>query len=237
MSQSHTNATAAWVLLDIEGTIGSKLFLKDVLAPYAAHKLPGFVAAHRDQAEVAKALAETRTLAGLPDGAGEGDAVAILLQWIAADRKAPPLKKLQGLVWRNGFESGAFQGHLFADAIQAIQRWSGRAIPLAVYSSGSVGAQKLYFTHSVAGDMTAHLQAYFDTDVGAKTETASYQKIAHALQTAPERVLFLSDSAQELHAARSAGMQAIQVVREDTVADPKLPHVRDFSALTVTHRP
>jgi enolase-phosphatase E1 len=232
MSNTRISAAAAWVLLDIEGTIGSKLFLKDVLAPYAARKLPGFIADHQDQPEVASALTETRTLAGLP----EGDAVAILLQWIAEDRKAPPLKKLQGLVWRHGFESGEFQGHLFADAVQTILQWSDHAIPLAIYSSGSVAAQKLYFSHSVAGNITARLQAHFDTDVGAKTDAVSYQRIAQALQQSPDRVLFLSDSAQELHAARSAGMQVIQVVREDTVADAALPHIRDLSELKFTYR-
>ena len=36
------------VLTDIEGTTSAISFVRDVLFPYARRKLPGFVAAHRD---------------------------------------------------------------------------------------------------------------------------------------------------------------------------------------------
>jgi DNA-directed RNA polymerase specialized sigma24 family protein len=49
------------------------------------------------------------------------------------------------------------------------------------YSSGSVLAQRLLFRYSEAGDLTRWIEAYFDTATGAKTEAASYRRIAEKL--------------------------------------------------------
>jgi len=220
---------AGAVLLDIEGTLGSKTFLSQVLAPYAQQHLRDYVDRHRDAPMVAQALLDTQALAG--DAAS--DPVDILQHWISQDRKAPPLKKLQGLIWRRGFEQGAFQGHLFIDAVRALQRWRQAGVPLAIYSSGSVQAQQLYFGHSVAGDLRPWLSAYFDTDVGAKVEAASYARIAQALGQPAAQVLFLSDSVAELQAARSVGMQVLHVVREDTVADARFTSLTSFDGLQI----
>ena len=220
---------ASAVLLDIEGTLGSKTFLSQVLAPYAQQHLRDYVDRHRDTPVVAQALLDTQALAGDT----VSDPVGILLHWISQDRKAPPLKKLQGLVWRRGFEQGAFQGHLFIDAVRALQRWHQAGVPLAIYSSGSVQAQQLYFGHSVAGDLRPWLSAYFDTDIGAKVEAASYACIALALGQPAAQVLFLSDSVAELQAARSVGMQVLHVVREDTVADARFTSLTSFDGLQI----
>lgn len=222
---------AAAVLLDVEGTMGSKAFLTEVLYPYAQQHLRDYVAQHPDDPGVVQALRDTQALSG-DTGA---DPVHTLLDWIAQDRKAPPLKKLQGMVWRRGFEEGAFQGHLFPDAVQALRRWHEAGIPLAIYSSGSVQAQQLYFGHSVAGNILPWFAAHFDTDVGAKVEPQSYGRIAQALGRAPEQVLFLSDSVAELQAARMAGLQVLHTVREDTAPDLRFTSVRDFSRLHIEH--
>lgn len=223
------NLQAATVLLDIEGTIGAKAFVTGVLYPYARQHLRAYVDLHRDDPFVAQALSDTVALSG----AAAADPVDTLLEWIAQDRKAPPLKKLQGRVWQRGFETGAFHGHLYPDAVEALRRWRRAGVALAVYSSGSVQAQRLYFGHSVAGDLLPWFQAHFDTDVGAKGESASYTRIAAALGRAPGEVLFLSDSAAELRAAHGAGLQVLQVVREDTAADPQFRGVADFAELRI----
>lgn len=224
---------AATVLLDVEGTVGSKTFLTQVLAPYARAHLRDYIEAHAGDADVVQALNDTRALAG--DAAT--NPVEVLLQWIDQDRKAPPLKKLQGLVWRKGFEEGAFQGHLFGDAVDALRGWHAAGVPLAIYSSGSVQAQKLYFGHSVAGNLLDLFIAHFDTDVGAKTATSAYLQIAQKLHQPPARILFLSDSAAELEAARAAGLQVLQVVREDTVADGRFDYVQSFAGLPIALLP
>ncbi len=221
--------SAAAVLLDIEGTIGSKSFVTQVMFPYASQHLRAYVAQHREDPVVRQALADTRELSGTPNA----DPVNTLLDWIAQDRKAPPLKKLQGLVWRGGFESGAFRGHLYADALKALHAWHSAGLPLAVFSSGSVQSQRLYFSHSMDGNLLPLFEAHFDTDVGAKTEAHSYTRIADALKQEPQQIVFLSDSAAELEAARDAGLQVLHVVREDTVPDPRFATVTDFGALHI----
>jgi enolase-phosphatase E1 len=226
---STLNLQAATVLLDIEGTIGSKAFVTEVLYPYSRQHLRAYVDLNRNDPVVTQALDDTQALSG----AAQADPVDTLLDWIAQDRKARPLKKLQGLIWQRGFEEGAFQGHLFPDAVRALQRWRDAGVGLAIYSSGSIQAQKLYFGHSVAGNLLPWFHAHFDTDVGAKVESASYARIAEALGHDPEQILFLSDSVAELRAARAAGLQVLHVVREDTVADPQFTGVHDFAGLQV----
>ncbi len=49
--------------------------------------------------------------------------IAILLEWIAADRKATPLKALQGMVWAQGYRAGQLKGHVYPDAVAALRAW------------------------------------------------------------------------------------------------------------------
>lgn len=195
-------------LLDIEGTIGSISFVHDVLFPYASARLDAF--ARSGHPEVPALLADTRALAGSPD-ADLDATIAILRGWIAEDRKATPLKALQGLIWEEGFTAGALRAHLYPDAAAAIRRWEGRA---AIYSSGSIHAQRLYVRHSDAGDLSAAVIAHFDTTTGPKREAASYTAIARALGVAPAQITFFSDVVAELDAAAAAGCATVVVDRD-----------------------
>jgi enolase-phosphatase E1 len=129
------------------------------------------------------------------------------------DRKSTALKSLQGKVWKAGFESGELKGHLFPDVPDAFRRWSAHG-RIAIYSSGSVAAQKLLFGHTVFGDLRPLISNYFDTRTGAKMESASYAAIAQAMEVLPGETVFFSDVVKELDAARDAGMQTRLVVRE-----------------------
>jgi 2,3-diketo-5-methylthio-1-phosphopentane phosphatase len=128
------------------------------------------------------------------------------------DRKSTALKSLQGKIWKAGFESGELRGTLFDDVPQAFRRWSADA-RVAIYSSGSVDAQKLLFRYSIFGDLTPCIANYFDTRTGPKMESASYTAIASAMIVAPQDVLFFSDSVRELDAARTAGCDTRLMVR------------------------
>jgi 2,3-diketo-5-methylthio-1-phosphopentane phosphatase len=128
------------------------------------------------------------------------------------DRKSTALKSLQGKIWKAGFERGELRGTLFEDVPAALQRWSKDA-RVAIYSSGSVEAQKLLFRHSIFGDLTAYIASYFDTRTGVKTANASYAAIAAAMNVRPDEALFLSDVVRELDAAREAGWETGLVVR------------------------
>lgn len=142
------------------------------------------------------------------------DSALKYLVWLMDhDRKSTALKSLQGKIWKAGFESGELKGTLFADVPDALRRWSARA-QVAIYSSGSVEAQRLVFRHSTFGDLTGLISAYFDTRTGPKQAAASYACIAAELRVEPEQVLFFSDVVRELGAAREAGCQTRLVVRE-----------------------
>lgn len=201
------------ILTDIEGTTSAVSFVFDVLFPYARRHLPGFVRAHAGEAAVATQLDAVRAESGEADADLER-VIAILLEWIAADRKATPLKALQGMVWEQGYRAGQLKGHVYPDAVEALRAWHAAGYALNVYSSGSIQAQKLIFGCSEAGDLTALFDAYFDTTSGGKREAASYARIAAALARPAGEILFLSDVVEELDAAREAGMATCGLARE-----------------------
>ncbi|WP_371368538.1 acireductone synthase [Pseudomonas sp. QL9] len=201
------------ILTDIEGTTSAVSFVFDVLFPYAAAHLPDFVREHAGEAAVAAQLDAVRAESG-EAGADVERCIAILLQWIAEDRKATPLKALQGQVWEQGYRAGQLKGHVYPDAVEALQRWKAEGYELYVYSSGSIQAQKLIFGCSEAGDLTPLFSGYFDTTSGPKREAASYARIVQAIGVPAEQVLFLSDVVQELDAAQQAGLQTIGLARE-----------------------
>lgn len=87
---------------------------------------------------------------------------------------------------------------------------------MAIFSSGSVAAQKLLFQYSTSGDLSAFFKAHFDTNTGMKRDAATYAKIADLLSTSPSKVLFLSDIKEELEAASVAGMYTVQLLRLGT---------------------
>ena len=70
------------------------------------------------------------------------------------DRKSTALKSLQGRIWEAGFREGRLQGLVYDDVIPAMERWRARGGRVAIFSSGSVLAQKLLFGHTTAGDLT-----------------------------------------------------------------------------------
>lgn len=218
------------VVVDIEGTVGSIRFVKDVLFPFARSRLRPFILANRSLPEVARQMEAVRTETGIADVDGQ---IAQLERWSDADRKVTPLKALQGMVWAGGYASGELVAHLYDDATAALRRWATARIPVYVYSSGSIAAQKLYFAHTAAGDLTPCLAGYFDTTTGSKQDAESYRRIAAAIGRPATELLFLSDVATELEAAVAAGFQAIQVRREPPAGGPFEPSVTTFDELPI----
>lgn len=211
------------VVTDIEGTTSSLSFVKDVLFPYSRERIEPFVRAHASDPAVANLLNDVRREAGRPLNTEE--LIAQLITWIDEDRKATSLKALQGLIWEHGFKAGDFRGHVYPDALARLRAWAARGIPLYVFSSGSVKAQKLLFGYSEHGDLTPLFAGYFDTTIGPKKERASYRRIAAAIGLPPSEILFLSDIREELDAARAAGMQTRWLVR-DSVQDASADHAQ-----------
>lgn len=220
----------AALVTDIEGTTSDIAFVQKVMFPYARKELPGFVRAHADDPEVAPWIAEIAgELHTTPDNLPA--VIAALWSWIDADRKHTALKALQGLVWEQAFREGLFHAHVYPDAIAALNRWHAEGLPLYVYSSGSVQAQKLYFGHTGAGDLRPCFSGYFDTTTGPKREAQSYRRIAAAIGSAAADILFLSDIGAELDAAREAGWRTVQVLREGATPAPAHPAIATFDEL------
>jgi enolase-phosphatase E1 len=212
--------TEPLILTDIEGTTSSISFVKDVLFPYARRALPAFVRARGREPEVRKWL---DTVAAENGGICSDDVIVEMLQgWIDQDRKHTALKALQGMIWDDGYRSADFTAHMYPDAAQALPQWHQAGHALAVFSSGSVAAQKLLFGHSDAGDLAPLFDAFFDTEIGHKREAGSYRRIADTLGRAPGQIMFLSDVVEELDAARDAGLRTILVDRREDYPEPRL---------------
>ena len=228
------SASVEAILTDIEGTTSSIAFVKDVLFPYSRERLPAFVETHADEPEVQRSLRETAREAVLAENDRRA-VVGTLLRWIDEDRKTTPLKTLQGMIWRDGYERGAYRAHLYPEVATKLREWKAQGLRLYVYSSGSVQAQKLFFSHSTAGDLLPLFDGFFDSEIGSKRERGSYLRIAQAIGTAPDRILFLSDIEAELDAARGAGMRTTQICRppEQCSRDATHPCVTDFDAVEV----
>lgn len=132
----------------------------DVLFPYAKRHLPEFVRKHAEDPEVALQIGAVRLDSGEPEATVER-VIDIMLEWIAEDRKATPLKALQGMIWKQGYEAGELKGHVYPDAVQSLKTWHEQGYELYVYSSGSIQAQQLIFGCSEAGDLTPLFKGVF----------------------------------------------------------------------------
>jgi enolase-phosphatase E1 len=220
------------IVTDIEGTTSSLSFVKDVLFPYSRAHMAEFVRAHAQTPAVQKEIEEVRRLNG--KNLSVDKVIEQLRRWIKEDMKITPLKNLQGMIWEDGYKKGDFKGHMYEDAVRHLKQWKSAGIALYVFSSGSVQAQKLLFAHTGYGDLTPLFSGHFDTNIGNKREADSYRKIAAAIGSAPDDILFLSDIREELDAAHAAGMQTIWLVRDGTI-DPKAAHrqVRNFDEITL----
>ena len=206
------------VLTDIEGTTTPIAFVRDTLFPYARSRLAAFI--QRPDPAVQGALA------AVPGP----DRLATLLAWMDADAKEGPLKALQGMIWAVGYADGTLKGALYTDVAPALQAWHRAGVRMAVYSSGSVAAQRLLFRHSVAGNLEPLFANFFDTGVGNKREPGSYAAIARAVVQEPSAILFLSDIEAELDAAAAAGLDTCQLVRaaDGTQASARHRRAGDF---------
>lgn len=226
------------IVTDIEGTTSSISFVKDVLFPYARRALPAFVKARGQEPAVRRWLDAVATEVG--GACSDATVVEVLQGWIDQDRKHTALKALQGMIWAEGYRHADFTAHIYPDAAAALRRWREAGLPLYVYSSGSVPAQRLFFGHSDAGDLTPLFSGWFDTEIGGKREASSYAHIAEAIGLPSERILFLSDVIEELDAARDAGLHTTLVDRREDYPQPRLgeathghPRVESFAEVAL----
>ncbi|MDX2107934.1 MAG: acireductone synthase [Candidatus Melainabacteria bacterium] len=219
------------ILLDIEGTVSPVSYVYEVLFPFARKYASEFLHKNFDQPSVQKALDYMARDAGFTskeDWLKTGEPIEVVLSEVNrlmdADIKATGLKELQGIIWKDGYNNGVLMSELFADVPDALSSWDKDGKNISIYSSGSIGAQKIFFAYTKFGDMSKYLDSHFDTTSGGKKESSSYKNISKALDFAPSKILFLSDIVDELDAAREAGVQTILVKRDGNAPQRQNEH-------------
>lgn len=247
------------LLLDIEGTTTSISFVKDKLFPYVEENVKEFLEKQWENNDVKEVVTALRKLAledkeksvegvisiAAEDASKEEQIESLVksVKWqMSQDRKVGPLKQLQGLIWKLGYDKGDIKGHVYDDVSPALELWrSSEGQKVYIYSSGSVQAQKLLFGQSLAGDMLPHIDGHFDTAVGAKQEAASYTAIAEKISCKPEEILFLTDIVKEGEAARASGVNVALVSREGNAPLPAeaaaaFPVLHSLAQLALTNK-
>jgi len=217
------------ILLDIEGTTTPISFVHEVLFSYAREHVRDYLATHFAEEEVRADVAELRkehavdleqglhppALTDQPTSSAI-DSLTKYIHWlIDRDRKSRPLKSLQGRIWKGGYFDGSLKAQVYADVTPALSRWQQIGLTINIFSSGSKLAQQLLFSHTESGDLTNFIDKYFDTTIGPKIDSSSYQRIASSLVMPESEILFVSDSLPELDAARAAGMETRWCFRSD----------------------
>ena len=167
------------ILTDIEGTTSSISYVKDVMFPYSLERLEKFLVENWESQEVKRIIQLLSQR--LSKQVSQQEAIQTLKEWIKKDLKETALKELQGLIWEEGFKSGDLKGHVYPDAYEMLKRWKERGLKIYVFSSGSVKAQRLFFSHSLYGDITYLFSGFFDTNIGSKKDSSSYLEIAKAI--------------------------------------------------------
>jgi len=228
------------ILLDIEGTTTPIAFVHEVLFPYARARVHDYLRQHADDPGVradvallrAEYAAESPHAPDLPSWNPES-----YVYWLMdRDRKSTGLKALQGRIWEDGYRAGALQGkgEVYPDVRPALERWKRSGKTIAIFSSGSVQAQRNLFANTTAGDLSPLLSGYFDTTTGPKRDADSYRKIATALHQPANAIFFISDVSAELDAARAAGMRTALCVRGTPPSDASAadhPRIQSFAEL------
>ncbi|MBC7854603.1 MAG: acireductone synthase [Pirellulaceae bacterium] len=225
------------ILLDIEGTTSSISFVYDVMFPFVRRELDVYLRSHWGKSALAHACDAIARDAGRLSLAESPEQVkSEVLRLMDGDVKATGLKQLQGLIWEAGFTSGEMKAHVYDDVPPAITAWNQAGLDVRIYSSGSVQAQKLFFGHTIAGDLLPQFHGHYDTTTGPKKEPASYAAIAAAFALTPGGILFLSDVSAELDAAKAAGMQTGLVLRPGNAAielGHGHPEIRSFAEIRI----
>jgi len=214
------------VLLDIEGTTTSISFVAEILFPYVRKRLKEYLKNTWETQQTIEDVAALRELATQlsfsppipiqqpqqpPDQTLEA-VVKFVVSLMDEDKKVTALKALQGHIWKDGYEKGELIAMTYDDVLPALQEWKHHRVPVYIYSSGSVQAQKLLFSNTRNGNVLDLFSGHFDTTIGLKVEKQSYINILDQLQilrTESSKVLFVTDSPLEAAAAIEVGISVL----------------------------
>ncbi len=226
-------------LIDIEGTTVPISFVHEVLFPFARERMEDFLKTyefdvseftsikHEFEKDITSGTEQILKLFPNHISFTKKSIPIYLCYLIDVDRKFGVLKKIQGKIWKDGYEKGLLKSNLFQDVPEFLMKAKSENIDCHVYSSGSEEAQILIYKYSNFGDLTNTFATYFDTAMGGKRETQSYLNIAHHLDREPQDFVFFTDILEEAIAAKEAGMESVILNRPGNASLP--PH--DFRVI------
>jgi enolase-phosphatase E1 len=99
------------------------------------------------------------------------------------DVKVAYLKGLQGYLWEYGYESGEYSTPLFPDVVPKLKSWIDDGRKIAIYSSGSVFAQKLLFGHVKSTTSAGVKRGHEDVTDGSARDDGPPSKKRAATET------------------------------------------------------
>lgn len=211
------------LIFDIEGTTTDINFVHNILFPYAKRKIEDFVKNNVSEiTDIIDSIKLNNNIETLEE------VILLLKTWIDEDKKVKELKDIQGLIWKEGYTQGEYTAHLYSDVIPALENWKELGLKLYIYSSGSVQAQKLLFSHTESGDITSLFSGYFDTTIGPKKEINSYLNISKEIGEQPDSITFFTDSPEEAQAAIDAKFNVIHVNRDGLYNNSKFAVIESF---------
>ena len=218
------------LILDVEGGVTCRQYVKDYLTRYTKDNLSEFLSGSRPKDLVEALQFLEKDIGALPaDHAARNEfqktpcnksddgpidmektkqsikKVFLMLKKYQVD--TPALLSLQGRMWKEGRKSGKIEGHIYPDFIPTIRRCKANGIIVALLSDTPVGEQKQMMRMSSQGDLTPFISSYFDTAKGGrKTDPGTFVTISKELAVAVEDIVFLSVNVEELRAASEAGV-------------------------------
>lgn len=220
------------ILLDIEGTVGPISFVHEVLFPYSTERMLDYLRNNAIESELLDSILmenqkdfDSGDFAKIENPEDTRQINAYLQFLIREDRKFGGLKTIQGRIWKEGFELGDLRAELFSDVPKFLEKTIDMGFQNYIYSSGSVQAQILFFQYSKFGDLSQFISGYFDTSVGGKKDSTSYQTICKNIGVSSDQCYFFTDIKEEADASQNAGFAMSLIMdRPGNKAQPSHNH-------------
>tara|TARA_B100001939_G_scaffold274925_1_gene242926 strand:+ start:332 stop:1051 length:720 start_codon:yes stop_codon:yes gene_type:complete len=223
------------IVVDIEGTISDRRFTADVLVPFAEAHFAEWLDRHQHDPDVTAALDVFREAIDEPE-ADNARVIELAEASLAQGEAIPSLAEIVRLIWLDGYRRGELEGHIYPDAMVKLQGWAEDHRGLYTFSASAAYDQRLLLGYSDHGDITDLFSGFFDPRTGKKTSAASFTRIAKTLGEVPDALLFVSDRASELNAAKQAGFQTCWIARDEDTQEKAYnqqdhPVVETFEAI------
>lgn len=205
------------LILDVDGTLSSLEYGSKNLTPLALRKLPEFIYSFQEN-EIETEVEEIRR--GIAEETGRQPADVVLaevtgklLMQTEMGMKNTNLTKIHEKLWTQSLKNGNIKPHIYADVLNAFEKFQTSQKKLIIFSSNSVEYTKEFLKNSESGDLTSFIHRWYDQSLGSKKKSSTYEKILQELEEVSENCLYVSDNPLELGAAQNSGIRSLQMVR------------------------